>query len=122
MPTLLDLAGAPVPPGIDGRSMAQAFAGGNPPEREYLYWEHNVPDRQRGGLRLVCQAVRTGRWKAVWPDAQGSAELYDLADDPSESRNLADHRQSLVRDLNRFRQQARTPPRPHDQGKMTWNT
>ena len=35
------------------------------------------------------QAVRFGTWKAVKPDPKAAIELYDLAKDPGETRDLA---------------------------------
>jgi arylsulfatase A-like enzyme len=122
LPTLLDLAGAPRVPGIDGLSVAPKFFGREGPTRDYLYWEHNVPDRQGGRLRLVAQAVRSGGWKAVWPKAEGPIELYDLVNDVGETKNLAASHPKLVEKMKRYRKEARTEPRPHDKGKMTWNT
>ena len=122
MPTLLDLAGVPSPAGIDGLSVAAEFLGGKGPRRDYLYWEHNVQNRERGGLRLVGQAIRSGRWKGVWPKADGPIEIYDLANDIGETNNIAASQPKLVQNMEHYRKGARTEPRPHDKGKMTWNT
>jgi hypothetical protein len=89
---------------------------------DYLYWEHNVPNHESGGLRLVGQAIRSGRWKAVWPNPNGPIEIYDLASDIGETNNLAASQPKLVESMERYRKGARTEPRPHDKGKMTWNT
>ena len=84
-PTLLELAGAsrpaavrghPVPP-WPGRSLVPAFAADGPLDREFLWWEHE-------GNR----AVRAGDWKLV-ALKDGPWELYDLARDRGEQRDLA---------------------------------
>src|SRR3954452_22340346 len=85
-PTLCDVAGVPPPAGIDGVSLVPTLLG-RPGQtiHEYLYWEYH------GGGR--AQAVRFGPWKAVRnrlnkaPDA--TLELYNLADDPGETTNVA---------------------------------
>lgn len=87
MPTVLDLAGAPAGarPPTDGLSFTPTLlARGEQPEHEALYWEF----RAYGGQ----QALRLGDWKAVRKDMkQGNRtlELYDLATDVGESRDVA---------------------------------
>ncbi|MBX9792412.1 MAG: arylsulfatase [Pirellulales bacterium] len=84
VPTLLELAGVKYPAILDGRelrplaglSLAPVFAGGSLPERT-LGWEHE-------GNR----AIRVGDWKLV-AAYRGPWELYDLAHDRSETRDLA---------------------------------
>jgi arylsulfatase A-like enzyme len=73
--TCADLAGAK-PDNLEGRSLAPAFAG-KPLDRDALYWEHE-------GNR----AVRQGEWKLVAKHA-GPWELYDIAKDRIESKDLA---------------------------------
>ena len=78
LPTLIELAGGKAPAGIDGISMVPALMGGVQPEHDYLYWEF------RGK-----QAVRKGDWKAVRLEPEQNTELYNLADDLAETRDLA---------------------------------
>ena len=86
LPTLCDVAGVPPPAGIDGVSIVPTLLG-RPGQtaHEYLYWEYHSAGR--------AQAVRFGPWKAVRnnvneaPDA--TPELYNLADDPGETTNVA---------------------------------
>jgi len=87
-PTLLGLAGAsreqPLP--IDGRDIGAVLAGEAQPDRAFLY---NV--EKSGG------AVRSGRWKLL-QDASGT-ELFDLATDPGELRNVAAEQPDTARAL-----------------------
>lgn len=86
LPTFLELAGAPAPDSLDGISFLPTLA--EEPERQklhdYLYWEFS----ERGGR----VALRQGPWKAIHYhlDQDSSRwQLYDLAADPGEQRNLA---------------------------------
>jgi arylsulfatase A-like enzyme len=96
LPTAAELAGADAPPELDGISIVPALAGGGVDVRPPLYWEFH----ERG----FSQAVREGPWKYVRPAAEASIEVYDLAADPGESRDLAAGRPDRVaRALSLFR-------------------
>lgn len=77
MPTALELAGAAAPEGIAGQSLSYLWKNKQAPERT-ICWEHEGN-----------KAIRTGSWKLVkdWEDPDW--ELYNIAADPSETRNLA---------------------------------
>lgn len=102
MPTLLELAGLPVPEGVDGVSLADHIrrpGDASPPDapREWLHGEHVY-----WGQSL--QWVTDGRVKYVWGSGKGVEQLFDLVEDPGELHNLArdpDRRQD--RDLWRGR-------------------
>ena len=78
MPTLLDLAGLPVPAGLQGRSLAPLMRGDGPgPEAAYAY--------------LNDKMVRQDDWKLILPLARsksGVPELYHVVRDPEEQSNL----------------------------------
>ena len=88
MATAVDLAGTTYPSRrgghdiipLEGISLRPAFADGDRPlSREALYWEHMGP-----------RAIRTGDWKLV--GTRNSWKLFDLENDPIETRDLAaDH-------------------------------
>ncbi|MCB9307329.1 MAG: arylsulfatase [Lewinellaceae bacterium] len=84
LPTLADLAGAPLPQRLDGISVRPAFqmdgSTWSPPQRSF-YWEFYELGFQ--------QAVRRGRWKGVRLAPEKEWELYDLQNDPFESMNVA---------------------------------
>jgi arylsulfatase A-like enzyme len=80
-PTLCDLAGLPMPAGLEGQSLAPAMRGQGQDERESLFFAYK--DIQR--------AVRDERFKLIEYNVAGqrTAQLFDLADDPWELKNLA---------------------------------
>ncbi len=77
MPTCLELAGTTSGTLVEGTSLVPLFTGKPLPERK-IFWEHE-------GNR----AVRDGHWKLVQLHGSSTWELYDLAADRTESRNLA---------------------------------
>lgn len=92
-PTLADLAGVPAPDGaFEGTSLLPRLEGravGDEPfvpsirlnrKKYFRPWKES-----RGDHNLV---VRDGRWKAIWNVEPDTIELYDLAADPGESRDL----------------------------------
>jgi arylsulfatase len=95
MPTCVELSGAtyprehkgqPIQP-MEGRSLVPVFMG-NTPETRTLYWEHE-------GNR----AVRQGDLKLVARKGQGW-ELYDMAADRTETKNLATKKPVKVEELS----------------------
>ncbi len=96
-PTLLDLAGVEPIPGIEGKSLAPLLDGGSLP---YLAaFAESAPARPQfpeqdkiylPGIRGKWRSVRTDRWKLIQiPREEGDLyELYDLVDDPGETKNL----------------------------------
>jgi arylsulfatase A-like enzyme len=91
-PTLLELAGVPVPPSLHGRSLAPLLAGADVPWRDAFFYEyHEYP---AGHCVRKHRGVRTARWKLIHFFEQPEEwELYDLQADPDETRNLAGLRQ-----------------------------
>jgi len=88
MPTLLDLLGIAVPPGLDGVSLLPAVIAGVDLGLEAFL---EACGRVRGTARDRRTGWRTAVWKYITaPQAPGVPdELYDLTADPHERRNLA---------------------------------
>ncbi len=122
LPTFAELAGVKAPAGIDGISFAPTLLGRGKEQKDhgYLYWEFY----EQGGK----QAVRQGDWKAVRtglmkrPDAP--IELYNLADDPGEAKNVAAANPGVVKRMAAIIRNAATPdlnysfkPKPNPKGK-----
>lgn len=95
MPTVLDLVGLAPPPGLDGVSLVPALADGRALGLEAFV---EAFGRVRGTERDRRRGWRTERWKFIEapyaPDVPD--ELFDLAADPHERRNLAPHEPALV--------------------------
>lgn len=108
MPTFAQISGVKTPEGIDGISLVPELLGQDQPEHDYLYWEF----RAYGGQ----QAVRMGGWKAIrqnmmrprQPNA-GKLELYNLKDDPSESKDVAGEHPEIVAKAEAAMKEAHTP-------------
>jgi len=114
MPTLLELAELKdqTPADIDGISFAPTLMGKPQPERPFLYREFPAYGGQ--------QSLRMGDWKAVRQNlqptkkmiAQGlkpTFELYDLASDPHEERDVAARHPDLVAKMTEIMKSQHTP-------------
>ncbi len=95
-PTLLEMLGLELPPGIQGRSLVPLVEGSAPAESSYAYSESMVPYLQYGWSPIF--SVRTERFKYI--DAP-RPELYDLVADPRERENLAQQRAEVAGELRR---------------------
>jgi arylsulfatase A len=102
LPTFAALAGTPLPSGrrLDGKDVSPHLRGipGTPPAHDVFHYF--------SGLRLM--AIRKGPWKLHFGSttenrtpakAKGQPELYHLADDPGESRNVAAQHPDIVASL-----------------------
>lgn len=97
LPTVLDLAGITPPPGIQGRSLRSSRSGDDAVIAEaWAIGKQEANPRLRGARR----ALYTGGWKLIaW--TAGPPELYDLAADPAESRNLYQSGDPRAAELNK---------------------
>jgi len=94
LPTILDLAGLPAPENLHGRSLVPLMTGRRPGRDRPVYSESLYPLLHYGWAPL--RALRSERFKLI--DAP-RAELYDLAQDPSEEDNLHGRDPNLANDL-----------------------
>jgi Flp pilus assembly protein TadD len=89
-PTILEAAGAPAPPEMQGESLLKWVDQPNPPERP-AYAETDYPRRAFGWSPLASwRAERFLYVRAPRP------ELYDTSADPDAKRNLADERGTVA--------------------------
>lgn len=94
-PTLLSLCGLKPESNFDGVSIHPVLMGQSLPQRN-LYW--HVPHYTNQGSR-PSGAVRSGEWKLVVHYEDGSHELFNVATDPGESRDVAKSQPAMARDL-----------------------
>jgi arylsulfatase A-like enzyme len=88
-PTVLSMAGLPVPRPMEGADLSKLFEGGRPAGRDVAWggYENNF-------------YIRTGGW-ALFGDNRGrDFHLFDLRRDPGERRNLARSRRGKRRELH----------------------
>ena len=85
-PTLLDVAGVPIPASFQGRSLAAALAGQPLSERPVHAELVPYPNFK---VSLQMLVTGDGRLKLVRNQTDRVTELYDLEHDPGEQKNLA---------------------------------
>lgn len=102
MPTIAEATGSKAPADTDGLSLLPTFLGQESAQKqhEYLYWEISG-----------WTAVRQGNWRAVRPAKTQVWELYDLAADPAESKNLAATQPEALAKLTALAEKAHEPVR-----------
>ncbi len=82
MPTLLELAGAPIPDTVDGQSLLPTMRE-ETPLRPYLHGEHAIGARTN-------HFIVTKEMKYAWYSQTGKEQLFDLKNDPKELHDLSD--------------------------------
>lgn len=102
LPTIAEVTGAAAPADIDGVSFLPTLLGKNVEQKqhEYLYWEISG-----------WTAIRQGTWRAVRPKPNAAWQLYDLATDPSESKDLAAAKPDVLAKLSALADKAHEPAR-----------
>jgi arylsulfatase A-like enzyme len=101
LPTFAALSGADAPENIDGINVLPAIIGEDRDYKDrFLYWEFF----ERG----FNQAVRWKDWKAVRKGPDQPIELYDLAVDIGEEKNIADEHPKVVARIEEYLSTART--------------
>ena len=105
MPTLRDLTGSASPEGMDGVSLLPLLKGKKgQKEHDFLYFEFQELNGR--------QAVRKGPWKLVHMNIRGDAprfELYNLENDPGETKDLAAKMPEKVNELKVIMEESHIP-------------
>jgi arylsulfatase A-like enzyme len=79
-PTLCELAGIPVPDGLDAKSLAPVIEGTTPKVRDTLFTAY----------RNCQRSIRDERWKMIRYPLIDKTQLFDLQADPHEMNDLAE--------------------------------
>lgn len=104
MPTVLDLVGLPIPPDLDGVSMAASMRGGTPPGDPERYAMEFSQWRDEGGLQstkefrtspLQLAVVKSDLWYIR--DSESHEEIYDMREDPKQLKPLDGRSESFER-------------------------
>lgn len=96
VPTLLEVAGLPIPKDLDGISLAGLFTRGEHLPGRALYW--HFPHYTNQGSK-PAGAVREGDWKCIEHYEDGRVELFNLADDKGETTDLSVREPKRAADL-----------------------
>lgn len=86
VPTLLALAGATVPTGLDGQNISSLLLEHRDPGSRQFFWHFPHYNNQGG---RPAGAVRDGQWKLVTYYDTGESQLFNLTADIGEANNLA---------------------------------
>jgi arylsulfatase A-like enzyme len=105
MPTAAEVAGVPIPSGMDGISILPTLLGQKQIKlHDSLYFEIYEPYFQ--------QSVRWGDWKGYRLGTKAPLELYNLKADPTEKQNLAVAHPDIVQKIEGIMASEHTPS-PH---------
>lgn len=99
-PTFCEMANVNPSGNIDGVSILPTLTGKLDKQKthEYLYWE----------LSAKQQAVRLGKWKAIRKSYKSNIELYDLENDPTEQKDIADTNPQIIDKIKLIMEDARS--------------
>jgi arylsulfatase A-like enzyme len=95
-PTLLALAGGSSKESFDGINLTDLLTQNKSPPPRTLFWHQ--PHYMNQGSRPMG-AVRDGVWKLIEHYENGACELYNLAQDPSETTDLAAKEPARIAEL-----------------------
>ena len=90
MPTLLGLAGLPVPACVEGEDLFPAMHGKTAGFKDYVHGEHPYFDQS-------VHWLTDGKRKYVWMSGTGGEQLFDLEKDPQELHDLSSRRSGELR-------------------------
>ena len=96
MPTLLDMAGAPVPDTVDGTSLLPLVEAPGQQLRSWLHGEHSYGE-------FSNHWIVTETDKYIWHSQDGREQYFNLSEDPHELQDLI-HDQNAQQRIEELRQ------------------
>lgn len=94
LPTLSAIAGEnSLPDNLDGENTSDIWQGKSRPRTKSLFWKTSSANSDA--------SMREGKWKLHMDNKGKTLELYDLSQDPSESKNIADSHPDVVREMKK---------------------
>lgn len=131
MATFAEMAQVPAPARADGVSLLPTLTGEGTQKPSTVYVEYQNGDKtppypefekpRRGHVRKQMQAIRIGDFTGVRYNVLSHSdpfEIYDVAHDPKETRNVASERADLQQQMHdqvlRMRRPNESAPRPYD--------
>jgi arylsulfatase A-like enzyme len=97
LPTIAALAGIKrQDTSIDGEDLSAALRGKDAPRQHPLFWEWFFEVVGNRDYLPPPLAIRDGPWKLYTDYAGGAVELYNLKQDPAETRNVAAQNPAVV--------------------------
>jgi len=102
-PTLAELAGLPLPPHLQGKSLVPLLNNPQQPWKTAAFSQYLRPGKEKS----MGRSIRTDRWRYTeWRDTKNrivGVELYDELNDPQENLNIASKpaNQSIITELAR---------------------
>jgi N-acetylgalactosamine-6-sulfatase len=102
MPTMLKLAGVPMPAGhaADGEDVSDILRGGTRPRVRPLMWEWRFNIAGHVASRSPQLAIRDGDWKLLLNPDRSRVELYAIGQDPMQVDNVAAQHPDVVARLS----------------------
>ncbi len=108
LPSLCRIASVPIPQPVaaqlDGEDLSAALTGAAPTRAKAVFWEYGRNETAfsypPAPARSPNVAVREGDWKLLINADGSDAQLYDLGADPKETRNLAQEKPEITRQLS----------------------
>ena len=100
-PTLLDLCGLPLKPEqhLDGKSLKKILNGEEDSDVEARFLGWSYPHNHGLGHK-PSHAILKGDWKFIRFDSDEPSELYNIAEDISETKNLATTHPEKLKELD----------------------
>lgn len=108
-PTMCELSGIPVPPGLDAKSLVPVISGKQVKVRNYLFTAYREAQR----------SIRDERWKLIRYPQVNVTQLFDLQCDPHEMKNLAAEPESSAKVTELLTLMKKTQPQYGDNCALT---